>query len=353
MAELNEEMKKEINSLVGEAVATALPVAFEKLLGDNSSDDGNEGAETLVPYTDPESDIEYAVPAALAKILSKAGGAGKVAGRFVKKHPGAAGGGAAGLLAGSALEKRAASKRKYAIQGYQVDEDTGTIYLDGEAIGEVFTYEDMQAVGMDVPTAVKKPDKLPAVGPTTNPAHKIAEGDVGVDSGNVAAGETAPGSPGSTFVQPLDRGDSEQFTRAELVAQNYDLHQRMDRVETANALITEGRRAKEYEKWLVDQRTAGVPVGDVEKTVDFMMSQTPEQVEAYKKLLLAQPKIAFAKAEQTLNFAQKINTETEEAIKQDYEQNKDTYRALGVSDNDMKYAGFVRTNQAVGEVQPG
>ena len=46
-----------------------------------------------------------------------------------------------------------------------------------------------------------------------------------------------------------------------------------------------------------------------------------------------------------------MSTESEAEIKQEYEQNKPTYQALGVTDKDLKYAKFVRTNQAVGEVQ--
>lgn len=345
MVELTEEQKKELYANVAEVVNAAIPDAFAKFFK-SDGDDADDDAVTI--FTD-EAGEQYAVPAALAAILAKAKGAGKVAGRFVKKHPGAAGGAAGGLLAGSALERRAAGKRKYAAKGYQINDETGEIYLDGEGVGMVLTYEDMQAIGMDVPTAVKKPEKLPKVGPTADPQLEISEGDVGVGSRNVAATETDPGAPAGPFIQPLDRAESEQF-EDEVATELYELQQEVGQLKTANALISEGRRAQEYTKWLNEQKTTGIPVGNIEKTVDFMMSQTPEQVDAYKKLLLEQPKVAFGKAEETLSFA-RGSAESEAEVKADYEQNKETFRALGVSDSDLKYAKYVRTNQAVGEIQ--
>jgi len=349
MAELTDEMKKEIYSQFGEGVAATIPTAFEKMF----KGDG-EGDDTVSIFTD-EAGEQYAVPATLAAILAKAKGAGaavgtaasKVAGA-VRKHPGRAAAGAAG--AGGFLAGRA-TKRKYALQGYQINDETGEIYLDGEAVGMVLTYEDMQAIGLDVPTVVKRPEELPKVGPTADPQLEISEDDVGIDSRNVAATETDPGAIAGDIVQPLDRAESEQFAE-EVSAELYNLRQEVTQLKTANSLISEGRRAEEYTKWLNEQRQAGVPIGDIEKAAEFMMSQSPEQVDAYKKLLLTQPKVAFGKAEETLQFGARGNTETEEAVKQDYAQNKETYRALGVTDVDMKYAKYVRTNQAVGEVQP-
>lgn len=343
--EMTEEMKKEIFAQVGEAVASSLPTAFEKFFK-SDGDGANEGDEPVAVFTD-EAGQQYAVPAALAAVLK---GAGKVASKVagtVAKHPGHVAAGAGGFVAGRA------TKRKYAAEGYQISEETGEVYLDGELIGVVITYEDMQAAGMKVPTAVKKPDALPKIKPV-DPQLAIDASAVGVGSGNVAAGETAPGAIAGDLVQPLDRAESAQF-ESELDVTNYELlqaHARIDKLETANALITEGRRAEEYTKWLESQRTAGVPVGDIEKTVDFMMSLEPEQVESHKALLLSQPKVAFAKAEEIVNFSQ-IGDASEAAIKQDYEQNKAAYQAMGVNDKDLKYVPFVRINRGVGERQPG
>lgn len=345
--EITEEMRKEIYSQVGEAVASSLPDAFAKFF--KSDGEGGGEGEEVSTFVDSATGEEYAVPAALAAILKGAKGAGKVAKKVAgvaKRHPGTVVAGAGGVAVGRA------TKRKYAAEGYQIDDETGVVYLDGEPLGVIVTYEDMQEVGMKVPTAVKKPEKLPKV-KSVDPQLEISEGDVGIDSGNVAATETDPGAPGGPFIQPLDRAESEQF-ETELEATQYELQQsnaRIGKLETANALITEGRKAKEYTQWLTEQRTSGVPVGDIEKTVEFMMTLEPEQVEQHKKLLLSQPKVAFEKAEKTLSFA-KIGDGSADAIKQDYEQNKETYQAMGVSASDLKWAGHVRMNQAVGEIQP-
>ncbi|KKL87907.1 hypothetical protein LCGC14_1929990, partial [marine sediment metagenome] len=104
-------------------------------------------------------------------------------------------------------------------------------------------------------------------------------------------------------------------------------------------------------KWLTEQRTAGTPVGDIEKTVAFMMTLDADQADQHKQLLLAQPKIASAKAEQTVTFAAPGSEDSEAAIKQDYAQNKEQYQALGVTANDMKYAKYVRSNRATNEIQ--
>lgn len=373
MNEMTDEMKKEIYGQVSEAVAKTLPEAFTKLFEGDGED-----TETAT-FTDEAGTI-YAVPAALAALLAKAKGAGAVAthvgkagaaggkvaaaagiprgagravgrqvgkaGRFIKRHPvGAAAAVGAGAAAGRA------TKRRYAIAGYQIDDETGEVYLDGEAVGVVFTYADLQEAGMDVPTAVKKPEALPGIKPI-DPQLEISSEDVGEGTGEVTGAQTAVPAIAGDLVQPLDRDESAQFVGIEeLEAQNYDLHHRLEQVETANALIVEGRRAEEYKKWLEEQRTAGVPVGDIEKTVDFMMSLSAEQATKHKALLLAQPKVAFAKAEETLSFM-KSDEETAAVIKQDYAQNKETYQALGVSDKDLRYAQFVRINRAVGEVQP-
>jgi len=332
--EMTEEFKKELYENVAEVVNAAIPDAVTKFLGADGDDAGGEP----VMITDPVTGEQYAIPAALAAKLMK--GAKGAAG-FVKKHPAAAAG-SAGVAAGRA------SKRKYATEGYTVDEETGEVYLDGEALGVIVTYEDMAEVGMKVPAAVKKPDKLPTV-TGAEPTHKISSADVGPGSGEVAAGQTAPGAIAGTTVQPLDRDESEQFEDA-IVTELYNLRQEVGQLTTANELISQGRRAEAYAKWLKEQQTGGVPVGNVEKTVEFMMTLSPEQAESHKQLLLAQPKVAFEKAEQTVIFEHTEKSAV--AIKEDYKQNKDIYRAMGVSDDDLKWAGYVRVNQGVGEIQP-
>ena len=319
MAEITEEFKKEIYEQVATVVAEALPDALQTALGGNG-----------------EAGEAFALPTAVAKL---AAGAGKA----VIKNPKAAAAGAGGFAAGRFS--------KNSSRGYEIDDATGEVYFDGKAIGQVVTYEDMAEVGLKVPTVEKKPAALPDAPKPIDPQLKIDAAAVGIGTGTVAAGQTAAPAITGDNVQPLDRDESEQFTNDELAQQNYDLHHRIERMETANALITEGRRAEEYTKWLTEQRTAGTPVGDIEKTVAFMMTLDADQADQHKQLLLAQPKIAFAKAEQTVTFAAPGSEDSEAAIKQDYAQNKEQYQALGVTANDMKYAKYVRSNRATNEIQ--
>ena len=350
---LNDEQKKEIYELVGAVVSEKVPEVIAQLF----SDDGGDGAgeETTEIFIDPETNVEYAVPAALAKILSAGGKtAGKVAGKrgsqafgktagkaigAVKRHPlrAAAGAGAAGGVAAGRLSKRG--------QGYAIDEETGEVTYDGEPLGIVFTYAALAEAGMDVPGIVKHPEALPVV-KEAKPALKISAGDVGPGSDNANTLVTPVAAPGGpALIDPLDREDSDQFL-AELESQNYDLNQRLTTFENANSLITAGRRAEEYEQWLTDQKTTGTPVGDIAKTVDYMMSQAPEAVEEFKQLLLASPKVALGR----LDDVKKFELTDETTLKAEFEANKDTYLALGVSEKDLGYAKYIRTNHGVGEV---
>jgi len=367
MAEITDEMKREIYAHVGEAVATALPQALAAL-----NDNGDEGT---VEFTHPETGETYSVPAALAKLLTKgkavastvthagkaAAAGGKVsaklglgkgvgrvvgkgvgkAGGFVKRHPvGTAAAAGAGIAAGRA------SKRKYSQEGYAIDDSTGEVYLNGELLGLVVTYEDLQEAGMDVPTAVKHPEELPEVeGDNEGADWDISEEDVGEGSGVEEDQQTSPGEIQGTDVQPLAREDSDQFA----LAQKYELLRReVVQLKTANNLLAEGRRSESYQQWLEEQKSQGVPVGDIEKTVEFMMSLSAEQAEQHKQLLLSQPKVAFGRMEKTVTFAQPNN---EAEIKQDYAAHKDVYQSMGVTDKDLKWARFVRSNRAVGEIQ--
>lgn len=354
--EMDESLKKEIYEIVGEAVATTVPEALVQFLGN----DGDE--ENTEVFFDEESGVEYAVPAALAKLLSAGGKvAGKVAGKrgktafgktagkaigAVKKHPlkAAAGAGVVGgVLAGTQAE-RLVQRTKHGA-GYSIDEGTGEVTFDGEPLGVVVTYDELAEAGMEVPGIEKRPDALPVV-KEAKPALKIKEADVGVGSGTdttLVTPVSVPGGP--AIIDPLDREDSDQFVLSELEAQNYDLHQRLSTVETANALITEGRRAEEYEKWLTDQKASGAPVGDVAKTVAYMMSQAPEAIEEFKQLLLAQPRVAFER----IDDVKKFELTDENAVQADFVANKDTYLSLGVNEKDLAYAKYIRSNRMVGE----
>ncbi len=343
--ELTEEQKKEVYELVGKAVGEAVPEALAKFLSDNG-----EETETAV-FTDEETGEEYAVPAALAKILSAGGKVagkvvgtsgraafGKAAGRtigVVKKHPiaAAAAGGAVGGIAAGRVSKR----------GYSINEENGEVFFDGEPLGVVVPYAELAKAGMAVPTVSAQPEGLPNVS-EAKPGLQISEEDVGVGSGEDSRLKNPVAVPTGPLIQPLAREASDQFMD-DLEAQNYDLHQRLETVETANALITEGRRAEEYQRWLTEQKAAGVPVGDIKQTVEYMMTQEPDAAESFKKLLLTQPKVAFEKAEDVQQFAQL----DEVKIKADFNANKETYKALGVNEKDLAYAKYIRTNRGVGE----
>ena len=243
-----------------------------------------------------------------------------------------------GALLGSA------SSRRERRAGYAIDEESGEVTYDGEPLGLVVTYDELAEAGMEVPTAPKHPEELPSP-EEAKPKLKIKEADVGVGSGSDTVLSTPPGdATGADFVQPVARDDSDQFM-SELEAQNYDLHQRLEMVENANALITEGQRAKEYSQWLTTQKQAGVAIGDIAKTVDYMMSQLPEDVENFKQVLLSQPKVAFERLDEVKRF--ELTDET--TLRAEFNANRETYQALGVNETDLAYAKYIRTNRGVGE----
>ena len=383
---LEKEMKEEIYALVGAAVAEAL--------GNDAPEEYDDDGDIV--YVHPETGEEYAVPAALAKVIAAGGKAIGAAGRgarvaagsvrsgasavsggvsrggravgrgasaaggkakgmagqavagvkgaggFVKKHPK----GTAAVLGGFVAGRASKGSQNNSLSGYSIDDETGEVFYDGQPLGMIVTYEELQTEGMTVPTAVKDPSALPSIS-AVDPQLAIDESAVGEMSGDDTGAQTAPGEITGDALQLLDRDESDQFA-AELQAEVYDLRQRVTRSETANALLSEGRRAEEYTQWLTEKRQAGTPVGDIDKTVAFMMSLSHEQVEDHKALLLSQPKVAFARAEEIVDFSLTANAD---GIKQDYAAHKEAYQAMGVSEADLKWAPYCRTNRAVGEIQ--
>jgi len=348
----NDEQKKEIYEIVGAAVGETVPEVLMQFLGEP------EGEEPTEIFIDPETNEEYTIPAGLAKLLSAGGKvAGKVGGQKGKQAFGKTAGKAIGVVTRNPLKSAAAvgaaggfAGGRVSKKGYSIDEDSGEVTYDGEPLGLVVTYAELAEAGMEVPTTPKRPDALPV--PTeAKPKLKIKKAAVGVGAGQDSTLSAAVGDvTGPGFIQPLAREDSDQFaavaaTQDELEAQNYDLHQRLEMVENANSLITEGRRAKEYSVWLTEQKASGVPVGDVTKTVEYMMTQLPEDVENFKQLLLAQPKVAFERLEEVKRF--QITDET--TLRAEYDANKEVYLSLGVTEEDLSYAKYIRTNRGVGE----
>lgn len=314
--DMDAELKNEINATVAEALKNTLTTYG--LVPQAPVDE-------TVELIDPTTGLEYANP-----IVAKAVAAAKKTGQVVKKHPVAAAG-AAGVAAG-----RMSKSNSYAINDQNLE-----VYQNGRPFGVIVTYEDMAEAGMQVPTAVKDPSALPDVTAET-PDFTISEEDVGPESDFETELLNDPGAIAGTEVQPLNREDSDQFSLQTLKQQNYDLQRRLDTLENANKLINVGRRAEQYQKWLESQKQVGVPVGDIEATVKFMLSLTPEQAENHKQLLSSLPKIALSTT--PIETVKKFDLSAD-ALKTDYAANKPTYAALGVTDKDLQYANFTMQAQ--------
>ena len=116
------------------------------------------------------------------------------------------------------------------------------------------------------------------------------------------------------------------------------MEQELARVTQGNALIQTGRKAEQYKHYLTEQKKSGTPVGNIDETVDFLLSQTDEQVTSFKKMLESQPKVALGITdEKPVNF----DLETQQ-IQQDYKQHEDTYQQLGVTQKDLEYVRFLK-----------
>lgn len=253
-------------------------------------------------------------------------------------------GAGAGLLGVGALAGMHRARKNKSQQGYALDEENGVLYgADGTPLGYFVPadqqYEDAE-IGMDVPTAPSDPAALPTIAPVTV-VPQIDEDDVGIDSDNDPALEHDPGEndEGNSEVVSLgdgdQMGDDSQFASHE-TATLYDLQQKVERLSAANALMQAGRRAEQYRSWLEEQQKAGVPIGNIDAAVDYMMSQTPEQVAQYKQLLVNSPKVALGRMENT-----PVSFEATE-LATDYQQHKDVYSAMGVTDQDLKFSRYVR-----------
>jgi len=263
---------------------------------------------------------------------------GQIGGQ-IKKHPYIAGG--AGLAAAGGAGYVAANRnREYAF------DDAGVVYdVDGDAVGELVTYEEMAEMGAMNPNVVKKPHALPGVSPTTV-SPMISEGAVGEHSGDDDTLTTAIGEPGSS-IGPIDpegvnRAESQQFEE-DVDAEFYNLQHRVHQLETANSLLTAGRKAEKYRAVLEHRKAAGAPVGDVDQQIDYLMSLSDDQAQKHFALLDSQPKVQLGHSARTDELSMNFDL-SESEVRHDYESHKDTYSALGVNDEDLKWAQYVRTN---------
>lgn len=359
----SEEDKKELFALVGEAVGMALPTALatyneelaepeeptvfalswadaSKIINTGEMPEIFEGEDGEF-YSEGDEGEFYRWPSALIKKMKGAAGVvrgvGATAGRKAKGAAGAvkksikglsrkeklalggvAGVGAAGTVVGAARKKK---------KGYELDTDTGLVYQDGHQ------------VGMVVATTPDDVDALPPIPTTSAVPKEPTASDVGPDSEGTTGLETATAEPSNPSIEPLVRTESDQFAAEETEeAQKYDL--RLERLETANELLRAGRRAEGLIAYLKAAKENGAPIGDIEKTVEYLMTQSTEQITQFKKMLESQPKVALGKipAEST-----HVVTFDEKEMKQDYEAHREDYTSMGVTEEDLKWAKFVRT----------
>lgn len=387
MLTMTEAEKAELYAVVGEAVGEAMPGVLERFLSPGDGD-GTGDEETML-FVDQESGEEYTLPVSVLRKLgvtvakgaakvgaaaTKAGGARTAGGQFVKQtagrralskagaaatragaamagHPGVTGAGTvavgAGAVAAGARRRKKDYERVEGYEGFAIDEETCEVFLDGEAVGMLVTYGEMHEVGMDVPRAVKKPHALPKVGgATVKPA--VSAAAVGTGTPEATGLEGDPGAPLTSLVEPVAREVSDQFDE-DVAAELYDLRQEVGTLQNANDLLSQGRRAETFESWLTEQQAQGTPVGDIDKTVEFLMTQDDKQAEAYKALLIAQPKVALGRLEEA---PRTFEAKSAEDVRADYDAHLDEYRALGVKPEDLKWAQYVRTEKLTPQAQP-
>ena len=257
----------------------------------------------------------------------KIAGAARLAGRTAREHAGpiaalAGGGAVAGAGAGYAVGRG----RKRRRHEYALDENNLMLYDEqGNVVGHV------------VPTAPDPTDLPPTM--DDDPSLEADEGAVGVGSGIDSALQNDPGEPETDLVEEVGREDSDQFASREDIMQ-YDLQRRVDTLETANALLQTGRKAEQLKTYLLQQQQSGTPIKDVEQTLAFMMSLDDGQLETFQKQLESSPKVSLGRISEDVVTNYDLRASE---IKEDYNRNRTVYRGLGVTEEDMKYADFVRT----------
>ena len=214
-------------------------------------------------------------------------------------------------------------------EGYQIDDETGLLYADGQVVGQV------------VPTA-PDPDELldPQPGEPNLGGAAAAVGAVnGAAAGGAreaaAAGAVAAGAGANPNLQPVARETSEQFSS--LQSQVVDLTR-------ANSLLQTGRRAEALEQYLLDQKQVGAPVGEISDLVEYLMTQTDEQIKQYKKVLEASPKVQLGEQPELVEGIQRYDAAS---VDRDWDKNRQNYSKFGVTKKDLEFAPFVRTNQGI------
>jgi len=370
-----DEQRKELFGMIGEAVTQAVPVALQEALHyddpeededevEEDEDEGEYSLQELVEiYANPKTppSMRERAMAAITGLGEKIGGAAQSARfgarRLAGRMTGTRGGGRygpafrrsaeaagrqlkagarihAGQLAtagvagaaGAGLGAAAVGGRKRRKHEYALDENNLVLYDEqGNVVGQV------------VPTAPDPTDLPPTM--DDDPSLEADEGAVGVGSGIDSTLQNDPGDPETDLIEEVGREDSDQFASEE-DAMQYDLQRRVDTLETANALLQTGRKAEQLKTYLLHQQQNGAPIKDVEQTLAFMMSLDDGQLETFQKQLESSPKVSLGRISEDAVTNYDLRTSE---IKEDYARNRTVYRGLGVTEEDMKYADFVRS----------
>ena len=314
----SDDEKREISEIVGTAVGTSLAEHYNK-----EADASNGGAESgdqelkIIPIGNQEA-REYFESGELPEIFETEDGKLYSSGKdeaeyyqwpsWVKD-----------TLDANVNEHEQLVTETETGTDYQIDEETGEVYYDGNVVGQV------------VPTAPKSTDNVPVL-PNSDPKLKVKPKAVG------ATGlETSVSTPTNPNVIPLAREESDQFASAE----STELFGRLNRLETANALLQSGKRAEGLLQYLKQQKQSGLPVGNIEQTVDFLMSQDTQQIAKYKAMLESSPKVSLGRIKEDAPTTYDLD------LTSDFEQHREDYDALGVSEKDLQYAKFVRVGPGV------
>lgn len=279
--------------------------------------------------------------------MSSSKSAAKTIGRGVRTPAGAAiAGGAAAIGTGAYLAGKARQRRQ---DRYQIDENTGVVYFGGEPVGEVKMYE-----------GYVDPNALPDPNAGGDPDLVIEEGAVGHGSGDNPALTTNPGDTNNNFhEEPTESGDDGSLYAQEVdealqyitdvtdqnTTENYQLQQEVEQLKYANELLQISKKAEKYSQYLNGLKAKGSPVGDIKSTVDFMLSQTEEQVKQFCKVLEKQPKVELGMT----TYTQDDTTDRVAEAKADYAAHRMEYSALGVTDKDLQYVDYVRSNTFTNE----
>ena len=211
-----------------------------------------------------------------------------------------------------------------------------------DAKGNVFTmlgYEDEEGkhhVGMVVPTAEDSPEDLPT-SESIVVKPKIAEEDVGEESGDIDELDNPEGTVDEEFeLDSLDKA---------VIYEINSLKREVTQLTTANQLLQTEKECKGLERYLMEKKKEGYPIGDIEANVAYLITLDDDGLKKFKAELESRPKIELGRSTET--------TATFDAsaadVAEDWDKNKETYEKYGVDKETAKYVRFLRVNKGVGE----